>query len=169
MTINERSVRIFLTACALFVAGALNANRVVAQGPFSCLSATSCVPLTLNANVQLTNLHPAVTHVKMECTGAMLPNGEIYNQSGQMPVVNRGYTGSLAATLNVPRVVIASAPNHAIAVSCKLQLVKGTTVADAVASATGPQGVLDSNWGVLTTEATVSWKQSVTFPNTSTP
>jgi hypothetical protein len=170
MTLNERRrLRISLVACGLFVVGALNANRIVAQGAYNCLTATSCTPLTLTANVQLTNLHPAVTHVQFECTGTMSPSGEIYERSNQMPVVNRGYTGSLTATMNVPRFVIAAIATHAIPVSCKLQLVKGAAVADAVASAAAPQGVLDSNWGVLATGATVTWKQTVMFPNTNMP
>lgn len=86
-----------------------------------------------------------------------------------MPVVSRGYTGRVTANLDVLRNVIATAAAHAIPVSCRLQLLKGTVVADAVASATAPQGVLDSNWGVLGAGATVSWTQTVTFPNTNTP
>ena len=43
----------------------------------------------------------------------------------------------------------------------------GAKGATGATGATGPQGVLDSNWGVLATGATVSWTQSVTFPNVS--
>jgi hypothetical protein len=171
MTISEPRLHISIATLGLIVASALCADRVLAQSSLSCLTATACVPVTLTANLQLTNLHPAVTHVQVHCAGS-IQNGTLYGTSNQAAVVSRGYTGGVTASLNVPKYIVAGTATHAITMSCKLQLVKGggtsgQAVADAVASATGPQGVLDSNWGVLATGATVAWTQSVTFPNVS--
>jgi hypothetical protein len=166
---QHRRLRMSMATLILLVAAAVWTDRLHAQGPYSCVTATSCVPLALNANLQLTNLHPLVSHVMVVCTGVM-PNGTISGSSSQMPVVNRGYTGTVITSLNVPQSVVASAANHAINVSCKLRLVKdggqpGQVATDAVATAAQPLPVAFDNWAILATGATVSWTQSVTFPN----
>lgn len=169
MTISKDRRRISIAMLGVFVATAICANRVVAQ------SAT--VPMTLNANMQLKNLHPAVTHVQLQCDANTADirsslSEWSHTKSNKMPVVNSGYAGSMTATISVPRDALADPVSRTVNVKCSMLLIKaGGTAADSVAlvvaSAAQPQGVTDSNWAVVATGSTVSWTQMVTFPNAS--
>ena len=90
-------------------------------------------------------------------------------------MVNRALTGSMTAIVNVPKTIAADPRNRSILVGCQLQLVRGATTtaaeatAPAVAIATEPVDILDSNWAVVASDSTILWTQTVTFPNTNTP
>ncbi|HLG57012.1 MAG TPA: hypothetical protein VI485_16855 [Vicinamibacterales bacterium] len=175
MNINtHRRLRISIVTLGLFAEGAVGADRVVAQAvnPVACLSASTCVPLTLTANVRLTKLHPTVTHVGMACWAKVVEEGGslfrfMNGLSTQMSVVNRGYAGSLTATIDVPKSVLAVAANRTLETYCGIQLNNeaGEGPSEALATAAQPESITDSNWNVVATGSIVSWTRLVTFPN----
>jgi hypothetical protein len=129
--------------------------------------------LTLTANLQITNAHPAVTHVMVECT-AHVGTGEIAGRSDKKALTNRAITDAVTAVINVPKSALADPASRTSNISCGMLLGKngGNTANDftpAVASATQPESVTANNWGVVATGSTVTWTQAVTFPNANVP
>jgi hypothetical protein len=167
MTIWEhRRLRISIATLGLLVAGAVGADRVQAQ---ECPAPATCVRMTLNANVQLTKLHPAVSNVILQCT-ARAPGGINRRDSlryfDEKSVVNRGYSGSLTAAIDVPRSSLALPANRTMDVTCELALINNNTVRLAVASAAVPALLDGSNdWHVVATGSNIKWTQALTFPS----
>jgi hypothetical protein len=163
---RRRQLRIVIATVGLFFASALVADRVLAQGAYWSCSAPSprCIPLTLTANLQLTNLHAAVSHADISCT-ATLPRVTMTQPSARVAVVNRSFTGSVTTTILLPAEALSGPADRTGTAACELRLVNGTTTRAAVASAAQPVGALEWNWEVVSTGSTVKWTQAVTFPN----
>jgi hypothetical protein len=169
-SLNGRAVRIALVTVSVLLAGALTVVRADAQ-VFRCPDPndSNCVSLTFNANVQLTNLHPAVSHVQLFCKAQNV----IYGNTGSgesKAVVNRSYTGVLSSRVGIPKYTLEDPAARTLAAECQLVLIKGgntpaQTSADAVASAAQPVLLTDGNWAVVASGSTIKWTQSVTFPN----
>jgi hypothetical protein len=133
-----------------------------------------CLTVTVNSNVNVTNLHPKVKWLQLICDGT---GATSLGRSDKMPVVNRGFVGLATATLSVSAAFIASRAGHTIGVSCHLSL-SSTIGDDKMAVATGgqPQNITDSNWNGVATGSwnstagsQIQWDQIVTFPNASAP
>jgi hypothetical protein len=172
MTISEHHrLGVSTITLGLFLAGVGYADPCLAQRFLPQCSATQpCVPMTLNANVQLTKLHPAVTQFQVTCfitdiKGSDLSNHEISSNSSWMPVVNRGYAGSVTVILNVPQYLFDLPVNRTLKARCDLDLMNSIYVRRVVASATQPETITDANWHVVAVGPTVAWTQDVTFPN----
>jgi hypothetical protein len=165
---RRRHLRIVIATVGVFFAGAVLADRVLAQGAVwsgQCPTPSpTCVPLTLTANLQLTNLHSAVTHTAVSCT-AKAPIYQFVSTSAPAAVVNRSFTGSVTVTILILASHLALPVNQTTTVTCELRLLNGTTSRLAVANAGPPVGMLDSNWEVVSGASTVKWTQSVTIPN----
>ena len=179
MTISEhRRLRIIIATLSLFLAGAVFADDATAQSiDISCSSPSSCVPMTLNANVQITKLHPEVTKVGIGCS-AQLPAGQwttggtptsvIKASINTMAVVNRGYAGIVPAVIQVPKVILDNPANRTLNVTCRLVVFFGSSIRDASASAAQPTTItpgLGGNWHLVATGSTITWTQAVTIPN----
>ena len=171
MTISERRrLRISIATLGLFFASAGSADRAFGQAA-PCTEASVCVTLTLNANVQVTKLHPLVTGVGMKCDATLSTAGlgtYLFGTPVMTPVVNRGYTGTLVGTLNVPRSVLDDPAKRTLPVTCNLRLFKagGPSVGvNAVASAAVPETITDTNWTTVATGSTIRWNEAVTFPS----
>jgi hypothetical protein len=163
-----RQLRMVMATVGLFFGAALVADRLLAQGSVwsgQCPTPSpTCVPLTLTANLQLTNLHSAVTHAAVSCT-ARAPIYEFVSTSAPAAVVNRSFTGSVTVTILILASHLAQPANRTATVTCDLRLLNGTMNRLAVASAAQPVGMLDSNWEVVSAGSTVRWTQAVTVPN----
>jgi hypothetical protein len=159
---SRRQLRIVTATVGLFIAGALLADRTLAQGPCSF---GSCPTMSLTANLQLTNLHSAVTHVQINCramrSGAFMASAA----SARAAVVNRAFTGSVTASIGVPPFQLADPLKRTLDTTCQLEFVNGNSTMAADASATQPLGMLPDNWHVVAAGSTVTWSQAVTFPN----
>ena len=171
MSLNSRS-RITLVTVGALLAGLLFATSARAQAPV-CIdqdpNSALCVGVVFNANVQITNLHPAVTHVQLYCylTGLHAGSGQV---GVSKPIVNRGYTGPLTNWVGFFKTDLADPAARTASAKCDLMLIKaGNTPAQrsllAVASAAQPQLLADDNWAVVASGSTITWTQSVTFPN----
>ena len=163
MTISKhRRLRISIAMIGLFLAGAEYADQALAQTS-TCNAPSGCVTLTLNANLQVTKLHPAVTHVFVRCLQefAVIPEGV----SSHKPVVNRGYTGSAIGIINVPRAFLETPSSRTMNLYCSLWLSKSGVDRAAVASAAQPENISNDNWHIVATGSTITWNQAVTFPS----
>jgi hypothetical protein len=133
-----------------------------------------CVTVTVNSNVNVTNLHPKVTALQVQCDGTGVA---VLGRSNKMQVVNRAFVGLATTTLSVSAAFIASRPGHSINVSCRLALSSLGGDQMAVARSGPPQNITDVNWnGVatgswnsVTPGSTIQWDQLVTFPNAGAP
>src|SRR5688500_14547714 len=134
MNISDKRLRISIATLGFCVAGAVCADRVQAQGAL----------LTLNANVQVTNLHTSVTHVGLGCTAPLpspiagipgLPSTTSipYARATPIPVVNRVYSGVVTASSNVPQTILAVPANRTLSVTCVLELYQGGGYREAAA------------------------------------
>jgi hypothetical protein len=167
MTINKHyRLRLSIVSLSVLLAGAVCADRVEAQ---TCNATSPCVPVTLNVNVQLAKLHPAVTQMHVQCTLDYLTGGNrgsIIGKSSNQPVVNRGYSGSLVVLINFPEAEIEG--NRTVNVSCitvfHIAANNGQSGV-ATASAAQPESITATNWRVVGSGSTVTWSQAVTFPN----
>jgi hypothetical protein len=119
----------------------------------------------LTANLQLTNLHSAVSHAKIWCTATWSSGAFQANGSAPLAVVNRSFTGSVTVTVFIPAVLLADPARRTVTVACELQLANGTSTKTAVANAAQPVGILYDNWEIVSAASTVKWTQAVTFPN----
>ena len=181
MTISEhRRLRIIIATLSLFLASAASADLAMAQAIVAnCSSPSSCVPMTFNASVQLTKLHPDAGNVGIECR-APIPAGQwtsgagiislLLGRSNPIPIVNRGYAGIVTAVIQVPKVILDVPANRTLNVTCKLILFYGATAGYqiAVASAAQPEIItpgISGNFNVVATGSTITWTQAVTFPN----
>ena len=174
-SLNGRAVRIAIVTASVLVAAALTPAGAKAQTSnfVTCMdpaTSSTCVQATFNANVQLTNLHPAVTSVGLRCT----LQGQGYFTVGfslASHVVNRAYTGGIASTVFVLKSQLADPAARTATAVCHLHLYKEASggnilgQADAVASAAQPTLIADDNWAVVASSSTITWTQSVTFPN----
>jgi ankyrin repeat protein len=155
-----------MTTLGLLLSGALCADRLEAQ---TCNATSPCVPVTVNVNVQLTKLHPAVTQMHVQCTLDYLTGGNrgsIIGTTSVQPIVNRGYAGSLSTVINFPEAEIEA--NRTVNVTCiTLFHIAANNGQSGVATATAtqPQSITASNWRVVGSGSAVSWSQAVTFPN----
>jgi len=167
MKINTRGhLRIAMPMLSLLVVGVVCSGRVQAQAP-ACLSDGSCVPVTLKANVQITNLHPSAGYARIYCSAPLgnMHSGESWQQLG-----SSGYTGVLTAVLPVVKSDLANAANRTLNVTCELQI--GTNhlgrvdKTRAAVVSTGPLQMFSAdNWNIVAAGSTVSWTQTVTIPN----
>jgi hypothetical protein len=174
MTIRtHRQSSLAITTLGLFLAGALCTDRLLAQtdpidASFCYQGApdfpATCVPMTFNANVQLTNLHPAVVQVSLGCRPVAGTNAA-ENRGPTVPVVNRGYAGVLSTTVRVPKSRFVEPANRTINMTCRVLFTKSGGQAAANPTAAQPESITDTNWTVVATSSTVSWTQSVTIPN----
>ena len=167
MTRNtHRGSQVFAIAVsAWLVLGSSSADHALAQGMACSSPSPTCITLTLTANLQLTTLHSAVTQAGMSCTGTWANSSQVAGVSAPVAVVNRGFTGSVTVTLFVPAYLLADPARRTLTAACELRLSNGTSTKTAVASASKPEGMLDSNWEVVSAGSAVKWSQSVTFPN----
>lgn len=171
MTIKERRrLRISIASLGLFLASAVPAERAFGQALYCNDNASGCVTLTLNANVQVTKLHPLVGAIGVLCHAPIAPGYGLGpgSASGRRGVVNRGYAGIVISKMNVPRSMLNEQPAwRTLNVTCVLELYKGSEPDGvlAVASAGQPQGITSSNWNVVATSSTITWSQTVTFPS----
>jgi hypothetical protein len=124
--------------------------------------------LTLNFNLQVTNLHPSVKMAEVRCKIA--ETAEMKGMTVQVP--NHSYSGPLAIWFQIPDEYFNSHPDHTVTASCELWLhryliepKKGA----AIASATQPVPATESNWLVVGAGSTVKWSQVVTFPHAAMP
>jgi hypothetical protein len=169
MTISRhRLSRIAVAALGVFVMGAASADRALAQ--------SAKVTLTLNANVQLTKLHPDVKEVQLLCS-AQFADGSSRNGTSYEAVLNRALNKTMQATLTFLSTDFADSANRTVPVTCRVRLGTGpalgevrtanyeATYIDAAATASQPTAILPNNWHLVATGSTVTWTQSVTFPN----
>jgi hypothetical protein len=89
--------------------------------------------------------------------------------SARAAVVNRAFTGSVTAGIQVLPFHLADPRNRTLDTTCQLEFINGTSTMAAVATATQPLGMLPDNWHVVATGLTVTWTQAVTFPNANVP
>ena len=124
------------------------------------------VPLTLNINLQLTKLHPGVTGAKVYCDVPFNYGG---TRSGykSIPIVDRGYSGTVAIVIDVPQYQLADPGNRSVGVHCRLRFMSASGEVIPTATATQPQGILPTNVAVVATGSVVAQSKSVTFPNTA--
>jgi hypothetical protein len=180
MTITESlRLRISLVTLLLMMAGALCADRVLAQAldlvdaSFCYQDApnfpSTCVPMTFNANVQLTKLHPAVLNAALGCRvtppPGVNPNTLSENRGSPQPVTGRAFSGLLTTTMRVPVSRLVDPANRTMSITCRVLLTKSGGQTAAVPSATQAESITDSNWAVVAAGSTVSWTQTVTIPN----
>jgi hypothetical protein len=167
MTINDyRRLRISIATLAFVAASAVGADHAQAQ---TCNATSPCVPVTVNVNVQLAKLHPAVTQMHLQCTLDYLTGGNrgsIIGKTNNQPVVNRGYAGSLIVVINFPEAEIEG--NRTVNISCITVFhIAANNGQSGVATATAaqPESITATNWRVVGSGSTVTWSQAVTFPN----
>jgi hypothetical protein len=153
-----------IVTLALVLAGAVAPDRLQAQ---------TAVPMTFNADVQVTNLHPNVSGVGMTCM-APLPVSLVIGagmtmsstpvaRSAQKPLVNRAFSGPITATVNIPATVLAIPANRTLTFTCQLDLYQGNGYRSAAASAAVPQSITAQNFEVVAVGSAVTWSQTVTF------
>jgi hypothetical protein len=170
MTIcQHRWLRISLATLGILVAGAVYADRALAQTNVLCSATPNCATVTFNANVQITKLHPAVLAVAMFCTGpGLLALDDQPRPPSRREVVNRGYSGIL--TWAVGAVNLDNPANRTKEATCNLVLTTmgpntQTDWRPAVVT-TGPQqSVTASNWTSVGAGSVVTWTQTVTIPS----
>jgi hypothetical protein len=166
MTVSQRRQRrlSMATTLGVFLMGALCADRALAQ----------TTTMTLNANVQLTKLHPDVKVAVITCT-APLANGQQRTDSSsgtEGQVINRAVNNRLLqAYIRLSPTDLANPANRTLNVTCRLQLGKALSgpYSNAQPTATGPTAILPNNWTLVAAGSTVTWTQSVTFPNVAAP
>jgi hypothetical protein len=180
MTITKSlRLRISLVTLGLVMAGALCADGVLAQetdpvdASFCYENApnfpSTCVPMTFNANVQLTQLHPAILTASLGCRvtppPGVNPNTLHENRGSSMPVTGRAFSGLLTTTMRVPVSRLVNPANRTISITCRVLLTRSGGQAAANPSATQPESITASNWAVVAAGSIVSWTQTVTIPN----
>ena len=161
MTVRQyRHRRVSVAALGIFLLGAACAGRAsaqVAQSP----------RVTLNANVQLTKLHPDVKKARLLCS-APLANGQSRTgTSAEENILNRALNKTMQALVVLFAVDFENPANRTVNVTCRLQLSNGGAFSNAQPSAAEPMAILPSNWLLVATGSTVTWTQSITFPNTA--
>jgi hypothetical protein len=159
MSIKERRrLRVAIVTLAVVTTGVIGSERVFAQ----------TVPLTFNANVQLTKLHPDVTQVGMECravtAGSLQPIPISRGIATPVPVVNRGYAGAMTATMNVNIEYLANV-DYTLTVVCDLLVTTAAGSKPFLATAARPTAVTTANYDLVAAGSTVRFIQTVTFPN----
>ena len=165
MTISaRRRLRISIVTLGLVLAGAGGA-RAQDQGS---------VLLTLNPNVQLTKLHPLANGLVVRCRLTFPHGAYIVTGSNPQPIVNRAFAGSVTVKADISLVHLnhTGNPDHTLSADCSLLLVKDlgaspVTSQLAAASAATPAPITSDNWYVVATGSTITWVQTVTFPNTA--
>jgi hypothetical protein len=162
MTVSHhRQRQVSIAALGVFLMGAVCADHALAQN----------IRLTLNANVQLTKLHPDVKAAAVTCT-APLANGQSRTDTtsglaGQ--VNNRAFNQTLQALITFYPADFADPANRTLNVTCRLQLAKFNSgpYYNAQPNAAEPTAISPANWLLVAAGSTVTWTQSVTFPNTA--
>ena len=162
--VERRRPWVTIAGTTLLLALAILAPRADAQ---PC-SLPTCVSVTLNVNVQLTNLHPSVSTFVIECSGRNRVGPRPIPSSANspfIPVVNRGYSGNVPLILRVAADVLANPANRTFPGHCELFLRKGNETKAAVASAAQPVVSTATNWEVVASGSKVSWSQPIVIPN----
>jgi hypothetical protein len=178
MTISQhRRLRTSIVTLGVFLTGAVCADRAEAQ---RCPSTDSqgnplyCTALTLNADVQVTKLHPAVTHVAVQCWTAPLANGDRRTGMSTKPVLDRGYAGTLTTIIDFPPALLAIPANRTTEVTCNLRVGVANGQSQLVAATVSkPENIVPAlpgqemlgNWQLVATGSVIAWTQTVTFPN----
>jgi hypothetical protein len=170
MSVNERRwLRTSIVASGVLLACILCAPRARAQS--AACSMPSCVTMTLNINVQLTNLHPTVSHFMIQCSAsnnsASYRNNHAPSSSTpDIPVVNRGYAGSVSIVIFVPTSILVDPPDRTLDTACDLWLKSPTGIYKRAApTATQPLAITAPDWMVVGAGSAVRWTQQVTMPN----
>jgi hypothetical protein len=127
-----------------------------------------CAVATINANIQVTNLHPSVTAVQLVCKS---PGAENLGRSAKLPVVNRGYAGVVTVSLSIPASYVLAMPNYSTWAYCDLWLESSLspTLKLAAANAAQPLVASDTNWHVVAAGSKVQVSKELKFPNAPSP
>ena len=156
---NTRAIR-RLTTCVVTL-GLIMAS----QADAAC---NNCAVATINANIQVTNLHPSVTAVQLVCKS---PGAENLGRSAKLPEVNRGYAGVVTVSLTIPASYIVATPNYSTWAYCDLWLESSLspTLKLAVALAAQPVVPSDTNWNHVAVGSKVQVPKELKFPNAPAP
>ena len=139
---------------------------VVSEASASCTA--FCVMVKLDANVQLSNLHPQVTHLQVMCASQV--SGADNGWSAPIPVVNRGYSGTVTTFLKIPVDFLAAVPGHTADMTCGLFLMTSPSNGQmAHPTASQPELMTGTNWNVVSAGSKIMWTQTVAFPNSAAP
>jgi hypothetical protein len=158
MTIREHLTHIFRVTVTPLLLACVCATPAVAQSP--------TVPLTINVNLALSKLHPAVMSVKVACVANFSYGGTSSGTSNHVPIVNRGYTGLVSIKINLATAVVFAKPeNRSVPVICRLQFNSANGIEYPAASAAEPQNIMPTNSNVVGTGAVLVQSKVVTFPN----
>jgi hypothetical protein len=149
-----------LTICAAAL-GLVIASEANAACP-------DCAVATINANIQVTNLHPSVTALQLVCKS---PGAENLARSAKLPVVNRGYAGVVTVSLSIPASYIVATPNYSTWAYCDLWLESSLSPTLKLASAVAGQPVVpsDTNWNVVAVGSKAQVPKELKFPNAPAP
>jgi hypothetical protein len=157
---HHRPRQIWIATLGVFLIGAMFADRALAQN----------TRLTLNVNVQLTKLHPDVKQAIVACTAPLASGQSRTDTTGNGPeggVNNRALNRTMQAMITFYPADLADPANRTVTVTCRLQLGKSSSgpYYNAQPNAAQPTAISTSNWLLVAAGSTVTWTQSVTFPN----
>jgi hypothetical protein len=128
----------------------------------------NCAVATINANIQVANLHPSVTAVQLVCKS---PGAVNLGQSAKLPVVNRGYAGVVTVSISIPASYIVAKPNYSTWAYCDLWLESSLspTLRLAIAGSGQPVVPSDTNWHLVAAGSKVQVPKELIFPNAPAP
>jgi hypothetical protein len=162
MTVSQHLPRrIWIATLGVFLMGAVCADRALAQN----------TQITLRANVQLTKLHPDVKSAVITCV-APLANGQQRTDTSATAegyINNRALNRMLTAYITLYASDLVDPANRTLNITCRLQFSKNLSgpYYNAIADLAQPTAITPNNVLHVAAGSTVTWTQSVTFPNTA--